>query len=140
MSTVNQNMINDLNAQLARLRQAREALINPVTNTVLASANQRISPSITLAAQTQRDRIQVIEKASAFVAGTTRGIDNAIRQAASDSRRENQEFNLNIPEVPGVTPGLGAPISLSITPAVTQPSNPRASGTYYQRFIKGEIK
>lgn len=141
MAKINRSMINELDTQLTRIRKAQEALITPINRTVLDSANQRLSRSTTLTAQSQREKIQVIEKANAFVSSSTRGIDNAIRQAASESTTENPiQVNLNIPEVPGITPGLGAPISLLITPAVTQPSNPRASGTYYQRFIKGEIK
>jgi len=82
-----------------------------------------------------------MEKASAFVASTTKGIDNAIKEAAAESTKEKPLIQkLNIPDVPGITPGLGAPISLAVQPAVTQPSKPTSKGKYYQRFIKGQLE
>ena len=88
-----------------------------------------------------KEQIKEIEQASAFVSSTTKGIDNAIKEAAFEDVQDSPLINrLNIPEIPGVTPGLGAPISLAITPAVTQPSKPNSTGKYYQRFIKGQIE
>jgi hypothetical protein len=151
MAKINQNMITELNAQIAKLKKAQEALTRPViktvgtvaasTETAVTGATGGASPATTPAAQTQEEKIKVIEQASAFVANTTKGIDNAIKQAAAESNKENPiVIKLNIPEIPGVTPGLGAPISLSISPAVTQPSKPRSGGTFYQRFIKGKLE
>jgi hypothetical protein len=75
------------------------------------------------------------------VASTTKGIDNAIKQAAFESTNESPlTQNLNIPEIPGITPGLGAPISLSVTPSVLEPASPLSKGNYYQRFIKGQLE
>ena len=148
MAKINDTMIQELNSQIAKLKKAQEALTKPVVTTVgtaIASGTGTVettsSPATTPAAQTQEAQIKEIEQASAFVASTTKGIDNAIKEAAFDSTKEKPLINkLNIPEIPGITPGLGAPISLAITPAVTQPSKPKSKGKYYQRFIKGQLE
>lgn len=145
MATINQNMITELNNQITKLKKAQEALTKPVVTTVgtaIASVTEvPLTPATSPAAQTQEEQIKVIEQASAYVESTTKGIDNAIKEAAFESTKESPLINkLNIPDVPGITPGLGAPISLAITPKVTQPSKPKTSGKYYQRFIKGAIE
>jgi hypothetical protein len=149
MAKINQTMIDELNMQIAKLKKAQEALSNPTITTVgtaiaagtTETAEAITSPATTPAAQTQQEQIRVIEQASAFVASTTKGIDNAIKQAAFESTNESPlTQNLNIPEIPGITPGLGAPISLSVTPSVLEPASPLSKGNYYQRFIKGQLE
>jgi hypothetical protein len=46
---------------------------------------------------------------------------------------------LNIPDVPGVTPNLGAPIRSRNKPKILNPSNPRKLGFLHHRFIDGQI-
>ena len=148
MAQINDTIIKELNAQIAKLKKAQEALSQPTVTTIGTTitsgtglADATSSPATKPAAQLQEEQIKEIEQASAFVSSTTKGIDNAIKEAAFEDVQDSPLINrLNIPEIPGVTPGLGAPISLAITPAVTQPSKPNSTGKYYQRFIKGQIE
>ena len=69
-----------------------------------------------------------------------KGISNAIKSAAADSSAANPTVNLNIPDVPGVTPMLGAPITLALQPKVIKPSDPTSgTGTLSQRLTTGAI-
>ena len=151
MVKINKAMITELNGQIAKLKKAQETFNNPVVKTVgttvaaAASAGAVAtaaisSPSTAAVNQSKEKQIKVIDKATTFVASVTKGIDNAIKSAAAESNVENPMISkLNIPDIPGVTPGLGAPISLASQPKVNQPAKPNAQGEYYQRFIKGVI-
>jgi hypothetical protein len=147
MAKINQTLISDLNAQIAKLQKAQEQLTKPTVKTVasttvanaVAAASQS-SPANAVVSQNQQTATQVIDESTTFVTNTVKGIDNAIKQAAAESTKETPTVNLNIPEVPGVTPSLGAPITLSVIPKVIRPSKPKSSGELYQRLSEGDIK
>jgi maltose-binding protein MalE len=98
------------------------------------------SPSTDLLTKNQQTEAQIIDQATTFVTSATKGVDNAIKQAAADTTKENPvEVTLQIPEVPGVTPGLGAPITLRNQPKVIRPATPKSRGKLYQRLTEGAI-
>lgn len=142
MAKVNQTLIDDLNNQIIKLQKAQEQLTQPVITTVastaVAAAAQE-SPASTIVAQTQETSTAIIDESTTFVTNTVKGVDNAIKQAAAELTKETPFVNLNIPEVPGVTPSLGAPITLASKPKVIRPSKPKSKGELYQRFTEGNI-
>ena len=68
----------------------------------------------------QSEEIAIAQNSQSVVASSAAGITNAIQQAASSGK----PANLNIPDIPGVTPFIGANINSAVTPAVVKPSNP----------------
>jgi PHD/YefM family antitoxin component YafN of YafNO toxin-antitoxin module len=150
MAKINQNMIDELNATIAKLKKAQETINQPVVTTVASVAavvapavtsSATPSPSTELLTKNQQTEAQIIDQATTFVTSATKGVDNAIKQAAADSTKETPiEKTLQIPEVPGVTPGLGAPITLRNQPKVIRPATPKNRGKFYQRLTEGAIK
>lgn len=134
MAKINLTMITELNNTIARLKKAQETINRPVIKTVASTAagsettvtsTATASPSTDLLSNNQETSSQIISQASTFVTSVTKGINNAIKQAAADSSKELPiEKTLQIPEVPGVTPSLGAPITLRNQPKVIEPSKP----------------
>ena len=117
MVQVNKTLIAELDVQLKKLQQAREGLTNPVSGTVgTTAANDMNSPSVISSQEKEKELQKMIEIANSFLTGTSAGVDNAITQAANSSGANSTGTSLNIPEIPGVTPGLGSPISLSVSP------------------------
>ena len=117
MVQVNKTLIAELDVQLKKLQQAREGLTNPVSGTVgTTAANDMNSPSVISSMEKEKELQKMIEIANSFLTGTSAGVDNAITQAANSSGANSTGTSLNIPEIPGVTPGLGSPISLSVSP------------------------
>jgi hypothetical protein len=47
--------------------------------------------------------------------------------------------SLNIPDVPGITPGMGSAISLALQPNVTNPSKPENNSELYKRINTGAL-
>ena len=149
MAKINQNMIDELNATIAKLKKAQETINQPVVTTVASVAavaapavtsSATPSPSTELLTKNQQTEAQIIDQATTFVTSATKGVDNAIKQAAADSTKETPvEKTLQIPEVPGVTPGLGAPITLRNQPKVIRPATPKSRGKFYQRLTEGAI-
>lgn len=147
MAKINNNIISDLNNQIAKLKKAQESLTKPEVKTVasiassMAGATGTVSPSNQVIVNSQQKDSVVIDKATTFIANSTKGIDNAIKTAAADTTKENPVIvNLHVPDIPGVTPGLGAPITLAVHPKVIKPSKPKSKGTFYQRLDTGAIE
>ena len=148
MAKINQNIINDLNATIAKLKKAQEVINTPVVSTVasviaatpVVVAETIASPSTELLTKKQETAAAIIEQATAFVTSATQGVDNAIKAAAAETTKEKPlAITLNIPDVPGVTPNLSAPIRSRNKPKILNPSNPRRKGFLFNRFIDGEI-
>jgi len=163
MAKINQSMIDELNATIAKLQKAQEAIKTNVvmptpmpvqtvapspetpaisTPTVAAVEVAAPSPSTTLIKESQQEEIKIIEQATTFVTASSQGVQDAIKEASAElpiKPRKNFKFLLNIPDVPGVTPMLGAPITLSLTPKVVKPSSPKNHGSFWQRFNEGVI-
>lgn len=152
MAKINQNMIDELNKTIAKLKKAQETINQPIVTTVASVAaatpvtppavtsSATPSPSTDLLTKNQQTESQIIDQATTFVTSATKGVDNAIKQAAAESTKENPvKITLQIPEVPGVTPGLGAPITLRNQPKVIRPASPKSRGKMYQRLTEGAI-
>lgn len=149
MAKINQNMIDELNKTIAKLKKAQEAVNAPIVTTIASTAaavsainlTAAPSPSTELLTKNQETDAKIIENATVFVTSATKGVSNAIRQAATETTKENPvNVTLQIPEVPGVTPGLGAPITLRNTPIVVSPSKPnKRILSLLQRIKKGSI-
>lgn len=148
MATINQTLINDLSTQITKLQTAQDSILSGsikslgITGATGASSvgSATTSPSNTLMANSQAQASAAIEQANTFVTSSSKGISNAIKSAAADSSVANPTVNLNIPDVPGVTPMLGAPITLALQPKVIKPSDPTSgTGTLSQRLTTGAI-
>ena len=150
MAKINQNIINDLNATIAKLKKAQETINKPIVKTVASViAAEVIAPVVTVATPSpatdlivkkQETQAAVIEQATAFVTSATQGVDNAIKSAAADTTKEKPvAVTLNIPDVPGVTPHMGAPIRTRNKPKILNPAHPRKKGFLHHRFIDGQI-
>jgi hypothetical protein len=147
MATINKNMINELNLTIEKLKKAQETIKKPITKTIAldsaldpASIAANSSPSTKLFIKNQQTESQIIDNATKFVTSTTKGVKTAIQQAAANNTKETPtEITLQIPEVPGLTPGLGAPITLKNQPKVISPATPKSRGNLYQRLTDGSI-
>jgi hypothetical protein len=150
MAKINQNIINDLNATIAKLKKAQENINKPIVKTVASVIAAEVvvpvatvatpSPATDLIVKKQETQAAVIEQATAFVTSATQGVDNAIKAAAAETTKEKPvNVTLNIPDVPGVTPNMGAPIRSRNKPKVLNPSRPRKKGFLFSRFIDGQI-
>jgi hypothetical protein len=146
---INKGIIDDLSKQVAKLKTAKDSLMTqtaPATGTT--NVTQAISVGLTSTASPSSQVLQdsstmttlAIDKATTFVTNETKGIDNAIKSAATNTTKENPVVStLNIPDVPGVTPSMGSPISLATQPKVIRPASPNKSGFLYQRLTDGAI-
>ena len=98
------------------------------------------SPATDLIVKKQETQAAVIEQATTFVTSATQGVDNAIKTAAAETTKETPvAVKLNIPDVPGVTPHMGAPIRSRNKPKILNPAKPRRKGFLFNRFIDGQI-
>ena len=150
MAKINQNIINDLNATIAKLKKAQENINKPIVKTVASViAAEVVVPTVTVATPSpatdlivkkQETQAAVIEQATTFVTSATQGVDNAIKTAAAETTKETPvAVKLNIPDVPGVTPHMGAPIRSRNKPKILNPAHPRRKGFLFNRFIDGQI-
>lgn len=130
MAIVNKTIIDDLGKQIAKLKTAQDQLLkrkdigSRTTTASSPSVATSNSPATAVSEQNQLDQSKKIEEANIFVSNESKGTENAIQQAAASSSIENPQASLNIPEIPGVTPSLGAPISSATKPKVLNPGRP----------------
>jgi hypothetical protein len=148
MAAVNQTLINDLNTQITKLQTAQNSLLTGASSgmgmTGSATSGNGVtgsaSPSSNLIYSSIVQQSSTIESANTFVSASSKGVNNAIQSAASNSSASNPASNLHIPEIPGVTPMLGSPITLALQPKVIKPSDPASgTGTLSQRLTQGSI-
>jgi len=148
MATINQTLISDLNTQISKLQSVQDALITGAssgigmtgTATSTAGTTGSSSPSSNLIYSSIAQQSSSIETANTFVSSSAKSVNSAIQSAASTSSTENPVTNLNIPEIPGVTPMMGSPITLALQPKVIKPSDPTSgTGTLSQRLTQGAI-
>ncbi len=137
MERINSATVINIDAQISKLRKAQEDLTNPVTKTVATPTNSPASQSI---ATSQEKESAVVDKSTTFVTNSSKGIDNAIKNAAATDTKQTPSANsLNIPDVPGITPGMGSAISLALQPNVTNPSKPENNSELYKRINTGAL-
>jgi hypothetical protein len=140
----NQEIIDDLNTKISRLQSALLDAQNTasVANSAASVASQAAVNALAAAeasaatatsatellSQKEKELSEALEKASSFVSSANAGIDAAIKNAAAETSKENPKpvENLNIPEIPGVTQNMGAPISLANAPKVPPKSDKKA--------------
>ena len=134
MSTETESLINQLDSRLtsiSNLQNSLLALSGALVNTGVTGPTATVMPSAGTANGTssagnealltaQAEEISQAQESQTTVASSAAGVNQAIQQAANtgDTR------NLNIPDVPGVTPFIGANINTAVTPNVVKPSNP----------------
>jgi len=97
--------------------------VTPASATTIAEefANAPLASSSNAALDSsQASQISEAQNATAYVQSTTQGVTEAMQQAATS----NTTANLNIPDIPGVTPLMGGNIVAAITPNIIKPSNP----------------
>jgi hypothetical protein len=137
MERINSATVINIDAQISKLKKAQEDLTNPVTKTVAMPTASPASQSI---AASQEKESAVVDKSTTFVTNSSKGIDNAIKNAAATDTKQTPSANsLNIPDVPGITPGMGSAISLALQPNVTNPSKPENNSELYKRINTGAL-
>ncbi len=153
LSQLNQTVIDDLNKKIKELQKAQNSLLNPVVTPVTAGTTgpSAISDSTGTTGTTGTSNLpkkfselqeaKKIDEATTYISAESKGIDNAIKTAAAeDSAEKPADSYLNIPDVPGVTPSMGASITLAAQPRVIRPSSPYADNELYVRLNEGDIK
>ena len=134
MSTETESLINQLDSRLtsiSNLQNSLLALSGALVNAGVTGPTATVMPSAGTANGTssagnealltaQAEEISQAQESQTTVASSAAGVNQAIQQAANtgDTR------NLNIPDVPGVTPFIGANINTAVTPNVVKPSDP----------------
>ena len=146
MATINQTLIEDLNKQVGDLQAAQYVLLHGATGTSISAGNSSASssPSSTLINSSASQVSSAVDNASSYVTSSAQGITNAIKTAADNSVNDPNSvglnINLNVPDIPGVTPSLGSPVNIALKPNVIKPSNPLTStSTLIQRLSQGAI-
>jgi hypothetical protein len=162
LAKINETIISDLQSQLTKLQKAQENLTRtaasstpttvtaaPVATTVTTptvtpaetpAAVAVESPSTALIAESEQQQAAIVDQATTFVTTASAGISDAIKKASIDFNNDDIRLvKLNVPDIPGVTPILGAPITLASIPKVIKPSKPTSKGTLAQRLTRGAI-
>jgi hypothetical protein len=126
MSEESSTALSQLDQKITTLKNLQTNLTSvqgAVTSTVAADVNAATatsSTSNTALAESEAEKISQSQADQSTVTSNAAGIKDAIQQAANSG----QIKNLNIPDIPGVTPFVGANINNALTPKVIKPSSP----------------
>jgi hypothetical protein len=113
--------LKNLQANLTTVQGAVTSSVSTDTNT----ATSITSTANTALEKTAAEFISQSQAAQSTVTANAIGITNAIQQAANTGKIEQ----LNIPDIPGVTPFMGSNINNALTPNVIKPSSPTTNVT-----------
>jgi hypothetical protein len=96
------------------------ATLQATTNTITTPASPLATTANAAINQSQAEQIAQAQAAQATVSSNVAGLTNAITQAATTGNSRD----LNVIDVPGVTPFIGANVNNALTPNVVTPSKP----------------
>ena len=123
MTVKNQLLMSQLESRIASLQAAQNNLSQSINTTPLQQAANNTntnSTANTALNKSQATQIANAQNSQSFISSTAQGINSAITQAANTGKTKD----LNIPDIPGVTPFTGANINNALTPNVIKPANP----------------
>ena len=126
MAQTSTTMMSQLDTKINTLKNLQANLTgkNIVrTNTTaaqFANANLGESSANGSLISSQAEAIANAQNSQSQISSAAAGVNAAIQQAATTGKTDN----INIPEVPGVTPGMGTSIKNSVIPQVIKPASP----------------
>jgi hypothetical protein len=134
MSTETETLISQLDTRLTSISNIQSSLLalsgalvntgvtGPTGRTAMVSgtANGTASVGNEALLTAQAEEISKAQESQTVVSSSAAGVTQALQQAANTGK----PGKINIPDVPGVTPFIGANINTAVTPAVVKPSSP----------------
>jgi hypothetical protein len=131
MSEESSTTLSQLNQKITTLKNLQtnlssvQGVVTSTLSTDINAATSTSSTSNTALEESEAEKISQSQANQGTVTSNAAGINNALQEAANSGKIAN----LNIPDIPGVTPFIGANINNALTPQVIKPSSPETKIT-----------